>query len=181
VADVAESTVRVTEALVREHQAALWRYLRVLGCSAVEAEDLAQEAFLALLHARLSAGSAGGVRGWLRATARNQFFARCRQQRREPRLGVDLDGDLDAAVAAYERDDDGHGYRQALRACIEALPAREREVLQLRYHEGADRSQLAQAAGVSAEGAKSLLRRIKIALRNCVHRKLGHGTSAVRS
>ena len=177
-ADIADSTtVRVTEALVREHQAALWRYLRVLGCSVGEAEDLAQEAFLALLRARQTFGSGRGVRAWLRATAKNQFFARCRQQRREPRL----DADLDAAFAAYERDDDGDGYRQALRACIEALSAREREVLQLRYHEGKGRSELAQAAGVSAEGAKSLLRRIKIALRNCVHRKLNHGTPTVRS
>src|SRR5262249_37426095 len=119
VTDVADSTsaVRVTEALVRAHQAALWRYLRVLGCRAVEAEDRAQETFLARRAARLPGGSAGAVRAWLRATARNQFFARCRQQRREPRL----DADLDAAVAAYERDDDGEGYRQALRSCIEAL------------------------------------------------------------
>ena len=35
--------------LVREHQAGVWRYLRVLGCPATEAEDLTQETFLAVL------------------------------------------------------------------------------------------------------------------------------------
>ena len=35
--------------LIREHQAGVWRYLRVLGCSRELAEDLTQETFLAVL------------------------------------------------------------------------------------------------------------------------------------
>ena len=35
--------------IVRAHQAGLWRYLRYLGCSAHEAEDLTQEVLLAVL------------------------------------------------------------------------------------------------------------------------------------
>lgn len=168
--------VELTEALVRSHQAPLWRYLRALGCAAADAEDLVQEAFLALLRARLHDSSPSGVRAWLRATGKNLFLARCRRERREPLVLADLD----AAFAAYERGDDGQGYREALHSCIAGLPPREREMLQLRYHDDADRARLAAAAGVSPEGAKTLLRRIKLALRNCVNRKLSHGTRTER-
>jgi RNA polymerase sigma-70 factor, ECF subfamily len=163
----------VDAALVRAHQDAVWRWLRVLGARADEADDLAQEVFAQLLATRLVDQGPAALRVWLRTTARNLFFAHCRRVRRSP-LAVDPEA-LEQAWAGYEREDDGEGYRAALRACLATLPARQRELLELQVHDRADLQQLATAAGLAPEGAKSLLRRLKNALRDCVRRRLTDG------
>ncbi|MGE3174305.1 MAG: sigma-70 family RNA polymerase sigma factor [Planctomycetota bacterium] len=167
----------LTADLVRAHQLALWRYLRVLGCGAAEAEDLVQEAFVLLLQAELHDASPPGVRAWLRATVRNLFLAACRRAGRAPRL----DPDVDAAIADCERRDDGDGYRAALRRCLDTLTADERQLLERRYRDGAQRAALAATADVGVEGLKSRLRRIKIRLRHCITRRLDDGPHAERS
>jgi RNA polymerase sigma-70 factor (ECF subfamily) len=160
----------VTAEVVRMHQHAVWRWLRVLGCRPAEADDLAQETFLALLRARLADEGPAALRSWLRATAKNLFLAHCRRVKRAPDLAEGAD--VDAAFAAYERDDDGAGYRAALRSCLDTLPARQRELLELQVHERATPARLAAATGLGEEGARSLLRRIKQALRHCIERRL---------
>lgn len=157
-------------AVVRAHQVAIWRYLRVLGASPDAADDLVQETFVTLLGARLADRGEGALRTWLRSTARNLFLAQCRRERRTP---VALDAAaVDAALAAYERDDEGAGYRAALQQCLATLPDRQRELLQLASDDAVDGQRLAAAAGQTVEGARSLLRRLKQALRDCVQRRL---------
>jgi RNA polymerase sigma-70 factor (ECF subfamily) len=160
-------------ATVRAHQAAIWRYLRVLGASADTADDLVQETFVALLRSQLVDRGEGALRTWLRGTARNLFLEQCRRERRTP---VALDAAaVDAALSAYERDDDGAGYRAALMQCLATLPDRQRELLQLASDDAVDGRRLAGSAGQTVEGARSLLRRLKQALRECVQRRLRDG------
>lgn len=168
------AAVPLSPELVRAHQAAVWRYLRVLGAGRDEADDLAQETFVVLLRTPLADHGPNALRAWLRATARNLFLASCRRLRREP-VALD-DGAVERAWAAYERDDDGDGYRAALQRCLETLPARQREVLALQVEERAPVERIAAVTGLAAEGARSLLRRIKQALRDCVRRRLHDGT-----
>jgi RNA polymerase sigma-70 factor (ECF subfamily) len=156
--------------VVRAHQHAVWRWLRVLGCRPHEADDLAQETFVVLLRTQLADDGPAALRAWLRSTAKNLFLAHCRRAARAP--GIADDADVEAAFAAYERDDDGAGYRAALRGCLETLPARQRELLELHVHERATPQALAAATGLADEGARSLLRRIKQALRQCIERRL---------
>ena len=124
-ATAAATTVTVGPELVRAHQAAVWRYLRVLGAGRDEADDLVQEAFLVLLRTPLLDHGPAALRTWLRSTARNLFLAQCRAARRTP-VGLD-EAAVERAWADYERDDDGAGYRAALTNCLETLPARQRE------------------------------------------------------
>src|SRR5688572_866462 len=61
-------------ALVREHHAVVYRYAFRLTGSAVDAEDLVQQAFL-LAHQRLAQLRDGSkAAGWLMAIARNCFL-----------------------------------------------------------------------------------------------------------
>ena len=54
------------DALVRRHQAGVWRFARALGAQPAEADDLTQEAFVAA-HRRAAEVPAGpGAAGWLR-------------------------------------------------------------------------------------------------------------------
>lgn len=166
----AASAVVVDERLVRTHQAAVWRWLRVLGAPAEVADDLTQDTFALLLGSPIDDRGTGPLRTWLRATARNLFLARCRRERRTP--VVHDDDALERAWASYERDDDGAGYRAALHACLGTLPERQRALLEQQIHDRPGTAALAAAAGLEPEGARTLLRRIKQALRDCVRRRL---------
>jgi len=164
--------VALTEAIVREHEGAVWRYLRFLGCDPALATELAQDTFLALLRARLPDRGAAALRGWLRGTARNLMRARRRQVRRE--LTGLPDDAIDAAWQDYEREDDGDGYRDALRACLAQLPHRQRHAVDLYWAQDVDLRELARALELKPEGAKTLLRRLKTALRHCIEQRIHH-------
>lgn len=163
---VSERCWRVDADLVRAHQAAVWRWLRVLGADADTATDLAQETFLVLLRTAVHDDGPRALRGWLRATARNLFLAHCRRERRHPITGDDQA--LEQAIAAYERDDDGAGYREALARCLETVPAADRALLEQSVR-GAPPG---AAGGAHGEAARSRLRRLKDLVRTCVQRRL---------
>lgn len=160
------------EVLVQSHQREIWRYLRYLGCEPAQAEDLTQETFLAVLRKPFSILDPSSTAAYLRTVARNLFVARIRKSRIEPRF-VDLD-DADRVWTRYERDDDGDTYRRALRECGEELSEKDRNALRLRYGERSSRTGMAQTLGLTADGVKTLLRRIRDRLRLCIEGKLGH-------
>ena len=132
------------------------------------AEDLAQEAFVAgLAHHRQ--GDALPGEGWLRTTARNFWLQHMRRRRRRP-----AELRLEAADEVWDRQagsDGGDGYRAALRACMRKLSERDRLALSLRYGEGASREEMAERLDMQVEGVKSLLQRLRMALRACVERR----------
>ena len=70
-------------------------------------------------------------------------------------------------------DGDGDDYVDALRQCLTSLPARQREVVAMRYGEDATRVEMAAAFGLAEEGIKTLLRRAKANLLACVRGRLG--------
>lgn len=159
--------------LVREHQAGLWRYLRVLGCPADEADDLTQETFLAVLTRPFQDYNRHATAAYLRQVARNLFVTRCRRAV----SSVELD-EAEAAWLKWADQDDGEDLLSALRECLQALTERARQALTLRFglhQEGtqeASRAQIAGALGLSEDGAKNLLQRAKQQLRECIERKL---------
>lgn len=156
-------------AVVQQHQVAVWRYLRVLGADDELAADLAQEAFVTLLHAPFEDRGQAALRTWLRVTARNLFLAHCRRAKRST-IALDPDA-VDRAVARYERDDEGAAYRTALEGCLETLPPRQKQAIE-QSARGVALAELAQRHDLGVEALRSLLRRCKQALRDCIHRRL---------
>jgi RNA polymerase sigma-70 factor (ECF subfamily) len=157
--------------LVREHQAGVWRYLRYLGAEAHEADDLTQETFLAVMRSGFEYRSPLEAAQYLRRAARNQLLIRRRRESREPTVG-----DLEAAEAVWAEaagDDGLNDYLLALEDCLQrAVDARWREAIVLRYRDGASRDQIGERLDIATEGVKSLLRRARAALRDCVERKM---------
>ena len=79
--------------------------------------------------------------------------------------------DVDAIFAPHAGDG-GHRYADALRACVAGLDNRARRALELRYRDEATRTDMAADLGMSEEGVKSLLARIRDRLRDCIERRL---------
>jgi len=173
--------VRLSEldlADVAMHRRGIWRYLRFLGCDEAAADDLTQETFLAL-----SRGSGNGeaVRdppAYLRGVARKLFLGWLRRNRREPSVENISDlaaADLDAADEVWSQfagEDGGDAWIEALRECVERLQGRGRQAIELHYRDDQSREQIARSLDMMPEGVKTLLRRTRAVLRECVERKM---------
>lgn len=155
-------------ALVRAHQAEVWRYLRYLGASPEQADDLTQETLLQLVRGRCRDQGQAARAGWLRTVARNLYR---KSLRRAPGL-ADLDA-ADAAWVTFARDDGGSAHLAALRQCLDELDGRARLAVRLQYEERRSRDQLGSELALSSDGVKSLMRRVRTALRACVERRIG--------
>lgn len=167
--------IRVDTGLVAQHHRGVWRYLRFLGADAAVAEDLTQDAFVALLRAKPTDQGDAATARWLRTTARNLFVSRYRAQQRAVVRDVDP-SELDAVFEAHAGvDGSGDEYAAALRHCVAALDARERELVALRFDDRVARSAVGERVGLSDEGVKSLWRRIKARLRTCIERRTSDG------
>ncbi len=172
------------ELLIRTHQAMVYRYLRYMGAAADVAEDVAQETFFASYKSSSipmedAAVEGGRCAAWLRGVARNQLLMYFRKARSNP-LSADptmLEQALDQAdqVWATEllRNGDGFDYAEALQGCLGKLQGTQRKVLDMFYGEEFSRAQIAEAMNMSEDGIKSLLRRVRAALKQCVEMRLG--------
>ena len=159
------------ERLVKEHQDGLLRYLRYLGCEENLAQDLAQDTFVATIQADFEIRDRKATSAYLRTTARNFYFMWLRKARREVALpDEDL---LESKWNELESEDDGDTYRRALRNCLKGLTDRARLALRLRYGENASREEISFATALEPEGAKTLLRRAKDKLRDCIRKQVG--------
>lgn len=154
--------------VVRRHQAGLWRFLRALGCSPGEAEEVAQDAFVALLRGPFTEVGEGATATYLRTAAKRLLWKRRRRTRREALV------ELDAVETVFVADcgDGGDAFVEALRGCVGELDGRSRELVEQHYREGASRAELAARFALGEEGVKSWLRRVRAALRACVERKV---------
>jgi RNA polymerase sigma-70 factor (ECF subfamily) len=159
-------------ALVRAHQAGVWRYLRFLGCDPTEADDLVQETFLAMLREGFEVRSPAQTAAYLRTVARNRLLMARRKQRNQP-PAIDLEA-AEAVWAQVASEDGLSDYLVALDECLKkAVSPRVRHALELQYRDRASRAEIAAELHLAVEGVKTLLRRARSALRDCVQRRLG--------
>ena len=85
--------------------------------------------------------------------------------------------DLAQADAVWEpvaSREDWDAYREAVRGCIEGLDDRDRVLLETYFSRDYGRREAAATSGLSEEGLKTRLRRIKDRLKACVKGKLSH-------
>ena len=144
--------------------------LRHVGDEAL-ADDLTQEAFLEVWRKPFEEFSPRASAAYLRTVARNRFLMMIRREGRRPELT-----DLDAADSAWERhagDDGGDSRVDALRACLETLKDQARRAIDLLYGEQRrSRAEAAELLELKVEGLKTLVRRAKVKLRECVERRV---------
>ncbi len=158
------------EALVRRHQAAVWRYLRVLGADRETADELLQETFVVLLRGGFEVRSDAATRGYLRETARRLWLGD-RRRRRAVREVEEADLVWHGAVG----EGDGQEQVEALRRCLDGLAPRARTALIACRVEERRRDDVAAELGLEVEGLKTLLRRTLDGLRDCMTRRTRDG------
>lgn len=148
-------------ALFDAHAASLGRYVQSCGLSPEAAEDVVQDAFLALYRHLCRGGNADNLRGWLfRVSHRLAMKARHRQRRVgrwqlpwHPTADLAMDESIDPERRVLHRE-----RHLSVQAIFAALPERDRQCFYLRA-EGLRYRQIAAILGVSLGAvAKSLAR-----------------------
>ena len=153
-------------ALMREHQAGVWRYLRALGADASLADDLTQEVFLAVYRKPFEQRSRGQTVAYLRIVAKN-LLLKARRKDGKMVAVAELEH-IEADWVELAGEGDGEALANALRECLKQLDEKPKQALDLQYKEGKQRVEIAEALGMTDDGIKTLLRRTKARLRKCM-------------
>lgn len=158
------------ESLISEHQAGVWRYLRAIGCDPALADDLTQETFVAVLKRPFQNFGPASTASYLRRVA---FHLLVTLRRRQDRITVTDDMEmLDRDWSRWAGSDaSGSEVIDALSDCFSRLTQRAQTSLKMRFSENATREQIAQSLGITEHGAKNLMQRAKLQLRQCLEEK----------
>ncbi|MEQ1898710.1 MAG: sigma-70 family RNA polymerase sigma factor [Vicinamibacterales bacterium] len=148
----------------------LHRYVRACGLPPEAAEDVVQEAFLALFRHLCRDGGTENLRGWLvqvcyrQALKQRTRLARRRQrettiERTTPEV-LDPAEDPEASAVARQQ-------QRRLQAVLQALPERDRQCLWLRA-EGVTYREIAASLGMSLGAVAKAVARATVRLTNAV-------------
>lgn len=146
------------DALYRSARDDVFGYVATLLHDRGAAEDVTALAFERAYRKRTSYDPRrGSQRSWLFGIARNAALDELRRRKRT--------APLQAEPIAPEDDLDRALRRAAVRAALAELPARDRELIALKFHAGLDNSELADVLGVSVSNAGTRLHRALTKLR----------------
>jgi RNA polymerase sigma factor (sigma-70 family) len=153
------------EDLYRSSRGDVYAYVTTLLRDHAAAEDVTALAFeRAYRRRRTFDRRRGQERAWLFGIARNAALDELRRRKRLARLAVDP-ADESLETAAREDEGDIALRRTTVRAALDAMPARERELIALKFHGGLSNEELARVLGVSVSNAGTLLHRAMEKLR----------------
>lgn len=157
---------------VREHQAPLRGFLRVIGVQSDSVDDLAQEAFMVAFRELDRFDSREDFGTWLRGIARNLVRNEVRKNARRCRI---KDTDLtEHLMAEADRDQAEERYEEIdflnLRDCLEKLPEKSRKLVSARYADEWKSQYLADQFQMSATAVRLALMRIRRQLKSCLEK-----------
>lgn len=166
-----------TRALLEQNRSWLLAYFIAGTGDAHRAEDLVQDVFAAALKNAERFDPSRSFGAWLRGIARNLLLMSYRERR-----ALVLDGPaLDRLDAAAERAEAAHAdsgwstrRQHLLKDCLKEVPERSRKILALKYGDGRRSRAIAERLGMRPTAVDMLLSRVRLALRDCVERKLAH-------
>lgn len=168
----AQQRVRLVQVLTR-HQLMITAYARAITGDAHLAEDVYQEVAVILAQdpTRIPVTD-DEVAVWLRSVTRRKALETGRQARRTPRLAedvIDLMGEHFPAGA-----NDGMAtLREVMASCLSSLPQDQRRIIDGRYRDELTCEDIAKQVGRSVQGVYAVLKRVRVALQDCVERRLG--------
>jgi RNA polymerase sigma factor (sigma-70 family) len=154
------------DALYRGARDDVYAYVATLLHDRAAAEDVTAQAFERAFRRRRSFDARkGSPRAWLFGIARNAALDELRHRKRRASLAADPP---DLCAGAPDEEADRALRRAAVRTALASLPAREREIVALKFHGGLDNAELARVLGVSVSNAGTQLHRAMTKLREAV-------------
>jgi RNA polymerase sigma-70 factor (ECF subfamily) len=150
-------------AMVGEYAAALYRVAYSVLRNAADAEDAVQEAFLRVLRHRDTLDEVRDRRVWLIRIVWNIVLDRKRRAKTRPETDdvAELARVLPCDGLSAEQLASAAQHHAHVLACVEKLPVKEREVLQLSAFEELNSVEIAQVLGITESSVRSRLFRAR--------------------
>ena len=140
--------------LVRRHGSAVRGLLRRMGAQAAEADDVAQDAFLAAFERISEFRGEGTFAGWVKRIAARAYLRRLQRERKLSALAAEGAGDDETHVAAGDAD-----HRIDLDEAMKGLSAAERLCVSLCFGAGLSHGEAAEALNLPLGTVKSHVKR----------------------
>ncbi len=164
------------QSLLKLHREDIYRFVRFLGAQPADADDLVQETFLAAFSSRKQPKTSDPAEWgrWLRGIARNMFLRLLRNSKHSyPSADISqFSSDEEFWNNEFSGDSEAARHLKALEQCLESLTDRNREAVEMRYRNNSTREEIAEKTGLSMDGVKSMLRKIRSTLGECIQRHL---------
>jgi len=161
-------------ALLMRHHSQLYGFLYACLGDHADVEDVLQEVSLVAARKFAQLDDERGFLPWVREIARREVLDF--QKRKARRPAVFDPGTVTLLADALQRlqaRTDWDARHEALTECLDDLPAKSREAIQMRYDDGAGGvDAIAEHLGRTVSATYSVLKRIREVLRECVERKL---------
>ncbi|PAW66678.1 MAG: hypothetical protein B9S34_07415 [Opitutia bacterium Tous-C1TDCM] len=156
-----------------EHERWLAGYVHSLVTRPADAEDILQECKIVLWKKFSTFQPGTHFRAWARTIALHQILNYRRAEQRRPWSTLEREF-IEAVAAEIDRRSDHLDRRaEGLRACLRKLPEAHRAIVVWRYYEDCDIAAIAARSGRTEEAVYRLLSRIRVALNDCINRRLG--------
>jgi RNA polymerase sigma-70 factor (ECF subfamily) len=158
------------DALYRETASDLFAYVLTLVRDRAAAEDVTAAAFERAYRRHATFDPRRGTRrAWLFGIARNAALDELRRRRRSAALLADPEDPAAATRSVADADEEAAVRRAAVRAALERLDPRDRELVALKFHAGLSNAEIARVLGVSESNAGTRVHRAVTRLRKACH------------
>lgn len=159
--------------LTTRNQNRLYRFILALVPNYSLAEELHQQTVLTLWEKRNTYDADRPFLPWAFQIARNHVLNHRRKQgRRGPSFPLTENCLERVAASAARKQELLDRRRDALRGCMDDLPASQQEILDAHYEQDRTLKSIADDSGTSSDALYKSLQRIRKALFDCVNRKL---------
>jgi RNA polymerase sigma-70 factor (ECF subfamily) len=162
--------------LLMQHRTALYGFIYACVRNHTDTEDILQNVSVAVTESIGQLQQESGFLPWAREIARRRILAHRRAAKRELACDPEVVRALAEAADRVEQEQPASAHRAALMACLETLPGESRKLIAMRYDGvSGNAARLAEHFGRSVQSIYAQLKRIKMALRECVGRRLALG------
>ena len=167
------SATEVFEVLMRQNAGHLMAFIRAMVRNESLAEDVFQETLLVAWRRFESFDRARPFGPWLRGIAHLTALAMFRKGKREVVVDSKVVEALEVRAEALERAWIGleHDPLETLQACVEQLPERYRDAVEILYRGDRSVAEVAAATEMGMEAAKKRLQRARHLLADCLRTK----------
>jgi len=160
------------EALIVQHQSAIYGFLRARLLQHSDAEDLTQEVFLRFYLARARFDSKQLIRPWLLGIARNLLREHTRKIKRRRQTGwTELCLELEELLKTEAREPDDDIFIW-LPECLSELGQSARQAIDLHYTANLRLAEIGEQLKRSEGAVKLLVFRARQALKRCLDQKM---------
>lgn len=155
-------------------RAKLISFIRAIVLSQHAAEDIHQEVVIEALQKAETIGDSQHLLAWARQVAKAKAFNYLKRQKHHPQVIDPELLDLLEPVWQAESDVLGPTMMEALNECLQSLTPRSRRLVDLRFGDRMNGSQMSEALGLKVPSVYMALSRVYRVLDECVRRKIAN-------